>query len=279
MRAKNPIRMGRALCERGRGMRFFALALTAAAIAQAGWCAPRGLQQAPQTGPVVLNRVVAVVDRQVILESDIEDELRLSVIDPNQVGQEKLTPQRALEQLIARALVEQQIRQGDAEAAMPTAAEVQQRIAELRSQLPACVHINCASDAGWKAFLAAHGLTPERVESYMRHRMEILRFIELRFRAGISIAPPEIEKYYRDTLLPQYRSGEPVPPLQQVAPRIQEILLEQRVNVLFDQWLTSLRKQGDVQILDPAFNSAEQAPSAESPKTAGGGSAIPGNSE
>lgn len=233
----------------------------------------------PGNGPVVLDRVVAVVDRHAILSSDIEDEIRLSVIDPNQVGQGTLTPQRALEQLISRALVEQQIRQEDEEAAMPTQSEVDTRLAQLRSQLPACVHQNCASDAGWNAFLAEHGLTPERVEKYIRYRMEILHFIEIRFRAGIRISQPEIETYYRNTLLPQYRQGEAVPSLDQVAPRIEEILLEQQVNVVFDQWLTNLRKQGDVEILDPALRPADQDPSTGTPKTAESGSKSSRSSE
>ena len=128
-----------------------------------------------------------------------------------------------------------------------------------------------------RRFWREHGLTPERVEAYIRYRMEILRFIELRFRAGIRISQPEIETYYRDTLLPQYLPGEAVPPLDQVAPRIEEILLQQQVNVLFDQWLTNLRKQGDVEILDPALNSA--GPSAGSPKTAQSKTTEPGSSE
>lgn len=206
---------------------------------------------------VVLDRVVAVVNRHVILESDIDDEIRLSVIDPDQAGAGALSRQRALEQLVSQALVEQQIRQEDAEAAMPKPAEVEARVSELRRQLPACAHENCASDAGWNAFLAAHGLTPDQVTAYMRHRMEILRFIELRFRAGIHISEPEIAAYYRNTLLPQYKTGEHVPPLNQVSSRIEQILLEQQVNVLFDQWLTNLRKQGNVEILDHALETAE----------------------
>ena len=37
-----------------------------------------------------------------------------------------------------------------------------------------------------------------------------------------------------------------------MAPRIEEILLEQQVNVMFGTWLDNLRKQGDVEVLDPA---------------------------
>lgn len=211
---------------------------------------------AQTSAPVVLDKVVAVVNKQVILASDLDDEMRLSVLDAGQVGQGNLTRQRALEELIGRSLVEQQIREGDAEVAEPEPAEVDARVQALRSQLPACVHRNCVSEAGWKAFLEEHGLTPERVRNYVRYRLEILRFIEQRFRPGIRISRREIETYYRDTLTPQYRAGDAIPPLETVATRIEEILLEQQVNVLFDQWLTNLRKQGDVEILDPALEAA-----------------------
>ena len=124
--------------------------------------------------PVVLDRVVAVVNKHAILASDIDDEIRLSVLDPNLVGQGTLTRQHALEQLISRALIEQQIREQDMQAVAPTQDEVNARLEQIRKQLPACVRENCATDAGWKAFLAAHALTPDRVEAYLRYRLEIL---------------------------------------------------------------------------------------------------------
>jgi hypothetical protein len=216
------------------------------------------LAQAPlPTAPVVLDRVVAVVNNQAILASDIEDEIGLSVLDPGRGGLGVLTRKRALEQLISRALIQQQIRQEDEKAAEPSQAEVDARMAEIRKELPACVREDCASDAGWKTFLTAHGLTPERVEGYLRYRLEILSFIERRFRLGIQVSQKEIETYYRDTLLPQYAAGEAIPTLDTVSPRIEEILLQQRVNALFDDWLENLRKQGDVEVLDPALETAE----------------------
>ena len=214
--------------------------------------------QAPQpAAPIVLDRVVAVVNNHAVLYSDVDDEIRLSVLDPGRGGLGVLDRKTALEQLIARALIQQQIREEDLQAADPTQAEVDARLAEIRDQLPACLRQNCASDAGWKAFLTAHGLTQERVEAYLRYRVEILRFIEQRFRQGIRISQPEIQTYYRETLLPQYAKGEAVPPLDKVSPRIEEILLQQKVNVLFDDWLTNLRKQGEVEVLDPALEAPE----------------------
>jgi|WetSurMetagenome_2_1015567.scaffolds.fasta_scaffold60714_2 peptidyl-prolyl cis-trans isomerase SurA len=232
------------------------------AVCLAALAAALGLAQNPPQTPqpikaVVLDRVVAVVNNRAILASDVEEEMRLAVLDPSRTGHHTLTEKFALELLISRALIQQQIRQEDEPAAQPTQAEVDTRLAETRKELPACVHFNCTSQEGWKTFLAAHDLTPERVESYMRYRIQILRFIELRFRQGIRISPEEIETYYRETLLPQYTAGETIPPLDKVSQRIEEILLEQQVNALFDDWLKNLRKQGDIEVLDPALETPE----------------------
>jgi hypothetical protein len=209
--------------------------------------------------PVRLDRVVAVANRQAILESDIEDEMQLSVLDPSTNPKEQMTQQQALERLISRALVQQQMQQEDLEATEPKPEDVAARIQEIRTEVPSCVRADCKSDAGWKAFLSLHELTPTQVENYIRYRMEILSFIELRFQQGIRIAPDEIETYYTGTLLPQYPAGEKPPPLQQVSSRIEEILLQQRVTALFDNWLSNLRKQGQIEVLDPALESADPA--------------------
>jgi hypothetical protein len=248
--------------EFSRGERVWLFAALLAAVTGVPCCA----QANSSASPVVLDRAVAVVNKHVILSSDLDDEIRLSVLDANNTPQDELTRQQALDQLISRTLIEQQIRQEDMPAIEPSPEEVNARLHEIRTELPVCVRQNCASDAGWKAFLVAHGLTAERVEAYLRYRLEILRFIEQRFRQGIQISQQQIETYYHDTLLPEYTPGETIPPLDQVAPRIQEILLEQQVNVLFDNWLTNLRQQGDVELLDSEL-APQTAPATETPSS------------
>ena len=208
--------------------------------------------------PVVLDRVVAVVNNQAILQSDVDEEIRLAVLDPGQAGLGVLTPSRALQHLISRALIQQQIHEEDAQAIQPSDTEVDARLSEIRREIPACVRQNCASEAGWNAFLAAHDLTEQRVKSYLRNRLQILSFIELRFRQGIRISPEEISDYYKNTLLPQYAPGEPIPPLARVSTRIEEILLQSKVNVLFDGWLKNLRQQGEVEVLDKSLQTPEE---------------------
>ena len=213
-----------------------------------------GQEPAPTPQVHTLDRVVAAVNNQPILWSDISNEIRFAVLDPNEVNG-TLTPQRALQELISRALIQQQIRQEDTTAALPSDDDVEARVSEIRKELPACVRMNCSTDAGWQSFLKTNGLTAEQIENYLRLRLEILRFIEIRFRQGIQISPEETEAYYRDKLVPQYAKGTQIPPLNAVAPRIEEILLEQQVNVMFDNWLDNLRKQGNVEVLDASLES------------------------
>jgi hypothetical protein len=234
-----------------RATRIAGAALVAAAAA--GY----GHTQSPAASPQVLDRVVAVVNYRPILWSDVTNEIRFAVLDPEEVNGTQ-TPQRALQELISRTLIQQQIREEDASTALPGDDEVQARVHELRTELPACARADCATDAGWQAFLAANGLTTVQVESYLRLRLEILRFIEMRFRQGIRISPEETEAYYRDKLVPQYAPGAAVPALKAVAPRIEEILLEEQVNVMFGQWLENLRRQGDVEVLDASLESGPQ---------------------
>ncbi len=216
--------------------------------------------------PVVLDRVVAVVNNRAILESDLREEMRLSVLEPpNGTDRGPDTPAEALQRLISRTLIRQQIRQEDTQASIPSAAEVTARLDELRKELPACVRAHCETDDGWKAFLASHDLTERQVDAYLRNRMEILRFIELRFRQGIRISDADIQAYYRDTLLPEYLPGQPTPTLEQVTPRIQEILLQQQVSAMFDGWLDSLRKEGEVEVLDPSLETSTATSGAGAP--------------
>lgn len=229
-----------------------------AALLLAISCGPtaRAQSSTPGSPPVVLDRVVAVVNTRAILASDLREEMALSILEPNDGDPGAETPQEALQRLISRTLIRQQIREEDARSVEPTAEEVQQRIVEIRKQLPVCARENCATDAGWQVFLVHHGITERRVQAYLRSRMEILRFIEIRFRQGIQISQQDVETYYRNTLVPQYQPGQPVPQLSAVAPRIEEVLLQQQVSSMFSGWLDSLRNQGEVEVLDQSLEAA-----------------------
>jgi peptidyl-prolyl cis-trans isomerase SurA len=200
--------------------------------------------------PVVLDHVVAVINGSVILESDVQEEMRLAVLQPfSDSGRN--TPKKALQRLIDRDLILQQMRAAE-ELTPPSPEEIQQRVNELRSLLPECTQYHCETDAGWQAFLQAKGLTEKELEAHWKRRMMILSFIQSRFGSGVRITPAEIADYYHKVLVPQLQGKTP-PLLQNVSSRIEEILLQQRVSSLLLEWLQSLKSEGSVSILDPTY--------------------------
>ena len=263
-----PILLGIAVCAMAQGVSAKQLAATPGVV-------PDAMRDG--TNEQQLDRVIAVVNNQVVLESDLDLEIRLFHLLPINDRRDS-SPPKALERLTTRALIEQQILQEDPHGLEIAPRDLEDSLAELRQNLPACKHRDCNSPAGWSDYLSTLGLTSERVTAYWSHRMAVLRFIEERFRSGIRIEPEEIQKYYHETLAPQYAKPDEVPPLASVSPRIQEILLQQRVNALFNDWLKSLRDQGQVEILDPELASAVREagePGGDPPKPSPPGAVTP----
>jgi hypothetical protein len=197
---------------------------------------------------VPLDRLVAVVNESVILESDVDEELRMAAFQPFRETNRNATREQVLERLINRDLILQQARlQPEDEI---TDQEVTDQLAGLRKDIPACKEYHCETDAGWGKFVADQGSTMTELMKYWRARMEVLRFIEERFRPNIEISQDEIRDYYEKTLLPRYASEHATAPkLETISNRIQEILLQQRVNSLLADWLKSLRAQGTVRTI------------------------------
>jgi HAMP domain-containing protein len=212
--------------------------------------------QSPTTQPtqtVVLDRVIAVVNGEVLLQSDVDQEQRLSVLSPLTIPHSQDTDDDAARRLIRRTLVLEQMKQQE----QPTSVSrgiAEKGLQELRATLHGCAPHSCASPQGWDQFLNDHHITQQEALERWSQRMAIENFINLRFRAGIHITSAEISTYYQDTLVPTLKANQvPVPPLQQIAPRIEQLLLEQHVNTMISQWLQSLRAEGSVQILVPAY--------------------------
>jgi peptidyl-prolyl cis-trans isomerase SurA len=212
--------------------------------------------QAAASGPaagdgqrVSLDRVVAVVNEDLILESDVEDEQRFAAFQPFSEPQGE-TQEQLVDRLIDRDLIQQQMRlqpEGPI-----TDAQVDEQLLLLRKSIPACATYRCDTEAGWEKFIADHGFTLQEVRDRWRVRMEVLRFIEERFRMGIRITPAEIDDYYKKTMLPTYQKEGGKPPAEStISDRIQEILLQERVTGLLDDWLKTLRAQGSVRVVKP----------------------------
>lgn len=196
----------------------------------------------------VIDRVVAVVNRLPILQSEWDDAVRFERLMAGR-PLDTLTEaerERALDRLIDQRLVEERMQAvGFGRASQE---QVSARVAELRAQFP-----EAATDQAWQALLAQYGLSEEDVADRVAAQLNVLRFIGARFRPGVYIERAAIEKYYREVLVPQVeRQGVSAPALREVAPKIEELLVEQRVSELMEGWLDELRAQSSIERRAPA---------------------------
>ncbi|HVP42066.1 MAG TPA: SurA N-terminal domain-containing protein [Terriglobales bacterium] len=193
----------------------------------------------------MVDRIVARVNRRVILESEVEDSLRYQAMaagrDPARFSAEER--KRAIDQLVDQALIEAQIDR--ATLVRASKEDVERQIATMRRQIP-----GASDDQGWRALLARYGLTENDIAQLVAEQLNIIRYVDARFRPNIHIDQRSIENYYLEQLIPQlHRDGAHEVPLGEVSGKIEEILVEQRINDLMTLWLQSLRGQEEVQEL------------------------------
>lgn len=199
-------------------------------------------------GATQIDRVVAIVNDDLILESDVDEERRFAVFQPYSEPAGSYSRAKAIQRLIDRTLIMQQAHEQPQKPI--TDAEVAANLQDLRKDILACKQYKCETEAGWKKFLADNGFTESELLIRWRERMETLQFIEERFRMGIRISDQEVKDYYTKILLPQYASRQATAPkLDSISDRIREILLQQQVSGLLDDWLKALRASGSVRMV------------------------------
>ncbi len=247
-----------------------ALCLFAAASASGQQIAPKSQEQGkpatreqsnadahklPAERGQIIDRIVATVNGDLVLESDVEEEQRFTKLYPYGAAEGKTLRDQAVTRLIDRTLILQQL------ASFPqtpvTDAQVQKEESDLRKDLPACAHADCTSDAGWKKFLTDTGFTEDELRDRIRQRIRVLHFIEQRFRSAVRVSDHQVEDFYNKNMLPEYvKQNATAPPLDSVRDRVSELLLQQEVSALLDEWLKALRDSGRVRMM----KSGEEAP-------------------
>lgn len=191
----------------------------------------------------VVDRMVAVVNKRVILESELDQEVRLEFLMAGKpLDQAKQADRMAtLDRLIDRSLLDQQAVRS--EMLDPEPGELADKVAEIRRQLP-----GAQTDEGWRKILNDYGLTQLDVEENLKSQMRILRLIDLRFRGLVRVERSAIEAYYNEKLVPQLKAqGAAPPPLNDVSPKIEQILVEQGIDEMLARWMDTLRGQAHIE--------------------------------
>jgi hypothetical protein len=200
----------------------------------------------------VIDRIVAIVNGHVILQSQLEDDLCFEALASGRSVESLSEEDRrsALNHLVDQELVREQTFGSDMPQASPE--QVEKRIQEIRA-----AHPNTYADTSWQATLARYGFNERKLADRIGLELAIMREVDIRLRPSIQIENDRIEAYYKNVLLPElHKAGNPDVPLPDVSARIREILTQQKIDEMFESWLQTLRKDSKVRTLLPADNSS-----------------------
>lgn len=184
----------------------------------------------------IIDRIAIIVDQQVITESQINEEVRVTALLNQQPVSTKEEDRRsAADRLVQQLLVKREMELGNYPA--PTAEEVQKYYDQLS-------RIFGGPDRFRRA-ITSYQLTSETLKQHLALQLTTLRFIEYRFRPDFNVSEEEIAAYRR--LHPSSSTGI----LSHDAAR--EALVEERTDQILATWLEESRKQVNITFLDRAL--------------------------
>ena len=192
----------------------------------------------------ILDKVVAVVGKNVITLSEVAQQLRLeSFINQRPADNSTQARSLALRRLIDQNLISQEMLVTSFLGASDE--QIEQELAASRCQ-------EFPNGMSFDAALKAYNLSEEDLRDFLRRQLNMLRFIDFRFRTGMEISEDEIKSYYENSYTPQVRLVEAgVPePLTEVHGQIREIVAQQQVDALFDDWLKRVRANSRIDIAE-----------------------------
>jgi peptidyl-prolyl cis-trans isomerase SurA len=192
----------------------------------------------------VIDRIVAIVNGHIILQSDWNDALRYEgVLSARSVSDFTDEDRReVLDRLIDQELLGEQMNSALIKHASEE--EAAALVAQTRQLYP-----EAATDDGWKAVLAKFGLTEKALVSHVQQQIDLMRLVDAHLRPTIQIDSKSVETYYREKFIPQLKqSGAGEVPLQEVSAKIREMLTEEKVSELMVSWLQSLRSESKLSL-------------------------------
>ncbi|MDH3744454.1 MAG: SurA N-terminal domain-containing protein [Acidobacteriota bacterium] len=222
-----------------------ALALTGGAAAAQEVTAPRSIDPS-EPEHQVLDRILAVVDEDPILASDVDRVLGLGVFGA-QAGEGEVSSEDNEEAALRRSVLDQLIEErlrfheidrfGFTEISL---ADVEKGFLGIRERFP--------SEQAFRQRLAKLGLDEDGVRQLVARQIMVLTFVEERLGPRIFVGRDEIRAYYDGPLTEQLRaSGSSVPSLESVREEVRAVLKEARLNEEIDRWTEELWREADVQ--------------------------------
>ena len=182
----------------------------------------------------VVDRIVARVENDIILLSDVRELQRY---------QELVEGKSESEGAILDRLIDQWIVRSEAELSQfpePTQAEIDRGVSRVVKSF--------ASDAEYEERRKQSGLSDTDVRKMVASQLYLSNYLDSRFRPSAQVDEKAIEEFYQNGVVPRAKAhGQEPPTLEAAHDIIQEALIQSDINAQADRWLKESRERLHVQ--------------------------------
>ena len=183
----------------------------------------------------VIDRILAVVEGQIITLSDARAALRLDLV-PADVSEDPIAA--VMQRLIDRRLMLAEVeRYAPAE---PPASAIEARLASIQARFKDALGLEIA--------LNQTAMTREELQRHIRDTLRIDAYLQQRFSITVEPSQDDMQRYYREHQAELTADGV-LRPFGEVAERIRARLIEERRDPIVREWIEGLRRRGNVVIV------------------------------
>jgi len=179
----------------------------------------------------VIDRIAATVGKQVIAESQVYEEIRVTAFlagaQPDWSDSSRL---QTVNRLVDQTLIRREIDATRFPEAPPEEA------AKLLEQLK-------TATKDFEASLASNRLTDAIIQKHLQWQVTLLRFVEYRFKPGVEVTDTELNDFYASQVKQWKAEGKAVPTLDEVRPDLERLLTAKYVDQALDLWLGDQRTE------------------------------------
>jgi hypothetical protein len=195
---------------------------------------------------VVLDRIAVIVDNHVIKTSDIERDLRATeFLNQSRLNLSLDARRQSAERLIDQSIIREEMEKG---------AYTRSGAADLDAMWKRLLQERFAgSEVRLKAELASYGLTEDQLRMQLQWQLDVLKFIDQRFRPGVLVTDEDVKAYYDQHTADLKRQFPLAKTYEAMEPKIRESLEGDRLNQNFEQWLAQARKRDRIEYRQGAF--------------------------
>lgn len=196
----------------------------------------------------IIDRIAIAVDKQVITESQIDEEIRVTAfLNRDPVDLSPAARKTAAARLMEQALIRREM--DLSRYPLPELSDAGESLQSLKAMY--------ASETEFQDAMQMYKVTADELTRRLWWQLTLLRFIDYRFRPGIQIPSADVQAYYRQQVSEWQQKGtNPIPTLEESRDQIEEILTQRKIDQALDQWLKDTGKQVTIQYLDPELRPA-----------------------